>query len=138
MSSLLNNAAAFDVDDVVGVGGLVHLVGDVKSGAAFAKPPKRLDYEDRVGLVQANRRLIEHENRAMSHGRPCDRQPLALTTRDGYPALAQHGAVTEWQVLDELIGVGQSGSRPDLFLGGAGVRKGDVVAHGGGEEQGFL
>ena len=75
------------------------------------------------------------EDRRVEQQRSRDGDALALAAREGVAALADHGVVALGEAHDELVGVGRSGRRLDLFEGRVGQSVGDVVADGDGEEE---
>jgi hypothetical protein len=73
-----------------------------------------------------------------AHERAGDRESLALAARETIAALAQHGVVAVRQRLDELVRLRQPRDALHLRVVEPGGAEGDVLAHGGGKEEGIL
>ena len=80
--------------------------------------------EDRLlgRRVERRGRVVEDQDRRTPHERPGERDPLALTTAEADPALADHGVESGRQRPHELVGRREVQRRPHLVVGRRGCR----------------
>src|SRR3954471_262645 len=93
-----------------------------------------------VGLdrrVDRRCRVVEDQDARLTRERSRQRDPLALTARDGVAALADDGVVGIWQLTDEPVGRGDHRRAHDL-VGVDGVVERDVLAHARREQEALL
>src|SRR5439155_17243137 len=91
-----------------------------------------------VLFVETHGGLVEDEDRGVADGRSGDGDAQALPTGGRNPAVAHHRVVALGELLDELVGSGQSSGPFDLL--GRALRRapGDVLSDGGREQQAVL
>ena len=113
-------------------------VGDHERRAALHdRRQRRLDLA-LGGGVDRRRRLVEDQDARVGDERPRDGDALALAARERVAALADDGVEALGQRVDELLGLGHARGAAHLLVGRLGAPVGDVLAHGGGEQERVL
>jgi hypothetical protein len=110
---------------------------DERRPVAHRLPQPLADQRLRRG-VDRRGRVVEDEDAGIYQERACNREPLALPAGERDAALADDGVVALRQVLDEPVRLRGAGGALDLGLRRPDEAEGDVVAHGGGEEERIL
>ena len=88
--------------------------------------------------IQGGGRLVQNQDGGVLQKRPGNGEPLLLAAGKPHPGLADHGVEAPRQGLDKVQGIGGTGRRPHLGLGGIAAAIHDVVAHRIVEENGLL
>ena len=88
--------------------------------------------------VEARRRFVQQHHRRIAHQGAGDGDALTLATRQARARFADFGSVTIRQVDDEVVHAGLGCGLDDFFVGGVGLARSDVVAHGAGKQHAFL
>ena len=133
------NAALVHIDDAVGPGRQIEVVGDHQRGAVLDQAFDGVAHHGLAGAVQPGGGLIQHHDRAVPQGQPGNGQSLALAARQGGTAFADDGVVAFGQGHDEIVCVGHFCSGDDFLVAHlAAGRAGQVVAHAGGKQQRVL
>ena len=82
--------------------------------------------------------VVEDQDRRVREDCARERDPLPLPAREREAALADHGLVSLWQLLDELVGGGRARRRLDLRVARVGAPVGDVRPDRVREEEALL
>ena len=90
------------------------------------------------GRIDGRGRIVEDEDRRIREDRTRDRDPLALSARQGEPPLAEHRLVPVRQRRDELPRTGESGGASNRLVVRVRASEADVLANALREEEGFL
>ena len=107
--------------------------GPQPGGLAQPRVDPRLDER-----IDGRCRVVEHEQPRRAEQGAGDRNPLPLAAGEGEPALAHDRIETIGQRVDELLGFGRPGGRPDVLIGGIGPSIGDVGRDGVGEQEALV
>ena len=134
MAALLDDAAARDDGDLVGVLDGGEAVGDHQRGAALAQLVQRALDHDLGGVVKRRGGLVQDEYGRVLEEHAGDGQALLLPARQAHAALADHGVVAVLHGEDVVVDVGALGGLDDLLLGGVETPVEYVVADGGVEQ----
>ena len=138
MGAVGHHPAALDEHDPVGQGDGRAPVGDHDRRPARHQPAQRGVDLRLHRWIHRRGGVVEDEDAGVGEQRPGQRDPLALPAGEGEAPLPHHGAVPVGQRFDESVGLRRPGRGPDLLVGGVGDAVGDVVADGGGEQEGVL
>src|SRR5215470_2332083 len=126
---VLDEAAALDRDDAVGVADGGETVGDHEHRPALEHGPHVL-LDDALGLVvERAGGLVEDEDAWIGDERPGDRQPLPLTAGERGAALADDGIVALRQLQDEVMSARERCCGDDAVHLHPRIGQRDVVAH---------
>src|SRR5580658_4363825 len=135
MVAVLDEAAALDGDDAVGVAHARQAIGDDEHGAALGDAFHVLLDDALALVVERARRLVEDQDPRIGDEGAGDGDALALAARKARAALAHHGVVALRQLEDELMGAGELGRADDAVDRHAGIGERDVLADRAVEER---
>src|SRR5690606_15196818 len=130
VGSFLDDAAAVDDIDAVGVLHRRQAVGDHQGGAAVHQPLQRRLHDGFALGVQRAGRLVQQQDRRVLQEGAGDGDALALAAGQAGARLAHSGGVAVRQGGDEVVGGGGAGGGHDVLGGGAGAAIGDVGGDG--------
>ena len=119
VAALLDQLAAVEDEDAVGVAEGREPVGDGDGGAAAGQGLEGLLNRLFAFGVDVAGGLVEDQDRRIVEDRPGDREALPFAAGETRAALAEPGVVAERRVEDELVGLGRFGGG-DRLLGRAG------------------
>ena len=126
---------ALEHDDLVGQRDGGEAVGDDERRApGHHLAQRRLDRLLRRG-VDGRGGVVEDEDARVGQQRAGDGDALALAARERQAALADARVVAVGQLGDEAGGLGALGRALDLLARGVGAPVGDVLVHGGAEQE---
>ncbi len=121
MGAALDNAAAVDHQQLVGLAHGGQAVGDDERGAAGQRLAQRA-LHGRLGLgVEVGRRLVEHHDVGRLEHEAGQGDALLLAAREAVAALADHRVEAVGQLADEVAHLGLGHGVEDLGLGGLGA-----------------
>ena len=128
-------AAALEHDDLVGQRDRREAVGDHERRAALHHLAQRRLISCSVEASTERGGVVEDQDARVGEQRARDRDPLALAAGERQAALADERVVAVGQLVDEAVGLRAPRRLLDLLARRVGPRVGDVVVHGGGEEE---
>ena len=116
MLSALDDLAALDHQDGVGVHDGVEAVGDDDGGAVLAEMLDRLLHGFFGFRIERRGGLVEQDDRRVADQRPRHRDALALAAGQLGAEFADRGIVAEREAHDEIMGAGRFCRGHDLVL----------------------
>ena len=132
------DAAAVHDDDAVGVLNRGHALGNDNFSGIRDELAEALA-DQRVGPgVHSGGGIVQDQDLGLLQQGPGDAEPLLLAAGDVAAALLNPGVVLVGELLDELVGLGQTAGLIHLFVGGVGVAPAEIVLDGAGEQHVLL
>ena len=121
MLALLDDLAAIEHDDVVGMHDRGEAMGDDEAGALARHALERV-LDLALGMaVERRSRLVEHENGRRLQNGAGDRHALLLAAGEFQAALADERIVAERQRHDEVVDLGKPRGLPHLAVLASGL-----------------
>src|SRR5207244_766128 len=105
MRTTLDDAAAVEIDDLIGVRRELEVMRYDEGSMPARKAFKRFDHGVGVLSVQARGWFIQYENWRLADSRASNGYSLSLPARQRQPALAQKRVVPVRKSFDEFMGV---------------------------------
>ncbi len=138
MRTAFDDAAVVEHDDLIRMHDGRETMRDHDDRALMRETRERT-LDRRLGfVVDGARGFVEQQHRRVLEQGTCDRQALALTTRQLHAALADARVVALRQPQDELVRFGRDGGCDDVGFARAGAAVGDVLAHRAIEQEHVL
>ena len=134
MLAALDDLAALDHQDGVGVHDGVQAMRDHDGGAVLAEMLDRLLHGLFGFRIERRGGLVEQDDRRVADQRPGHRDALALAARQLRAEFADRRVVAEREAGDEIMGAGGLRRGDDLVLGGADLAEADIGADGVAEQ----
>ena len=114
------------------------IVGNPKASFGVGEPLEGLANKGFAGAVQAAGGFIENHNGGLANGGAGNGNALTLTAGEGGPPLAQDSVVALGEILNKVMGIGQTSRCLNLRFAGTKGTIGNVVADAGGKEYAVL
>src|SRR5699024_1713503 len=132
------DAAALHHDDAVGILHAGHALGNDDFGGLGDELPEALA-DQRVGAgIDGRSGVVQNQDLGLLQQGAGDAQTLFLAARDVGAALLDPGVILLGELLDELVGLGQTAGFLHLGVGGVGVATAQVVLCGAREQHVLL
>jgi len=138
MASALDDPAVVQHHDLVGMHQRRQAVGNDYRGLGRGGLGKTLPHLALGHRVDGRRAIVEDYHARSRRHAARDAHPLALTAGERHAAFADPGLVGFGKPRDVLVDLGGLGGADDPLILGPGVGIGDVVAHGGIEQERLL
>ena len=138
MAAALDDAAAIDEQDLVGMHQRTEAVGDDDRRAVLRDLAERGANALFGGGVDGGGGIVEHQDRRRRQKAAGDRQALALAAGKGDAAFTDQGLIAKRQADDVIVKLGRFGGAGDAVAIGPGIAIGDIPFDRGGEHEGVL
>ena len=125
--ALFHHPAIVHEHDVVGMKNGAQPMRGNHHGASFGKTGEMIHNPSLVQGIERRGGFIKEQKARLLVDGPGNEQPLTLPAAELQAGAAEHGVIAHGKLVDEFVDAGRFGRILRLFIGGIGIRQGNVV-----------